>query len=295
MKNAKGSLILLLASIIWGSTFVAQSKGMDYIGPLTYCTSRFILGFLVLTPASIISLKKEKPMVKDYKGYVRNTILIGLLIGIPEGLASILQQIGLVGTTASKAGFITALYIVIVPLLGLFFKKKVPIAGWVAVFVALAGFYLLSVTESFTINSYDICLVGCAILFSIQILGIDMLAKNCNSILFTQMMFGCCFLISLVLMLIFEKPNLQSILDCAWPILYAGVFSCGLAYSFQTIGQKSTNPTLASLIMSLESVFAAISGFLFLNDSLTGRELLGCIMIFSGVILSQITDLKLKK
>jgi len=292
MKFSKGSILLLIASVIWGSTFVAQSKGMDYIGPYTYNTARFFLGSLVLIPACFYFAEKKKNEVKDYSAYIKKSIILGLLIGLPEGLASTLQQIGIVGTSAAKAGFITALYIVIVPLLGLFFKQKVSRNCWIAVFIALVGFYLLSVTESFTINNYDLCLVGCAFTFSIQILGIDYAAKDCNPVIITSMMFLTSAIMSLILTMLFETPTIAQIKDCAGPILYAGILSCGIAYTFQSLGQKDTEPAVASLLMSLESVFAAITGFIFLHNRFTLREFLGCILIFAAVILSQLPDKK---
>ncbi len=292
MKKVNGSILLLIGAFIWGSTFVAQSKGMDYIGPHTYNAARFLVGTLVLTPVSLYFCKKEKVTNVNYKQCIKHSIIVGLIIGIPEIIASATQQIGISGTSAAKAGFITALYIVFVPLLGLFFKKKVPWNCWLAVIIALIGFYFLSFTEVNTINQYDLYLVVCAIFFSVQILAVDLLAKDCISVIVTQMMFLVCAIVSIFLMFLLETPSWQQIIDCAGPILYAGVLSCGLGYTFQIIGQKDTNPTVASLIMSLESVFSAISGYIILNNVLSHRELFGCLLIFSGVILSQLPQKK---
>lgn len=292
MKMSKGSWLLLFASMIWGSTFVAQSKGMDYIGPFTYNTARFFLGFLVLAPIGFIIAYKKKAKNQLSAQVIQKSVVMGLIIGIPLALASSLQQVGIVYTTAAKAGFITALYIVIVPLLGLFFHKKVSFNCWIAVLIAIIGFYFLSVTDQFTINGADLCLVGCAFLFSIQILGIDYAAKDCDPIIITAMMFFTSALISLVLTVLFETFTFQQLVDCAGPIAYAGILSCGIAYTLQTVGQRDTEPTVASLLMSLESVFAAITGYLVLHNTFTFREFWGCVLIFAGVILSQIPSKK---
>jgi len=291
MKALRGSILLLLATFIWGSTFVAQSKGMDYIGPYTYNAARFTVGFLVLIPFSISSVRKHQKDVPDKKEYVTRSIKAGLLIGIPLIVASTFQQVAIVYSSAAKAGFITAMYIIFVPILGKLLKKPVDGSIWICVLISMTGFYLLSFDSSFTLNIYDLLLLLCALSFAVEILGIDMLNDTYNDVMVSCMMFFTCSVVSIVLAPIFETIVIKDVIRCYIPILYAGVLSCGVAYTFQVMGQKDLDPSIASLLMSLESVFATITGYVVLKETLIIREALGCLLIFTSVILSQSKDI----
>ena len=295
MSNFKGPIYLLVCSIIWGSTFVAQSLGMDSLGPFSFNTARFLVGFITLLPIVLIRINKAKKTRSDFNKYVKTSILNGLTIGIFTGAASSFQQYGLLKASASKAGFLTALYIVLVPIIGLLFKRRIQRNAIFAVTLAMVGFYLLSVKSDFTIELSDIYLIICAVLYSFQIILIDIYDDYSDPIIMSQMQLVPSFFMSLILMLIFkEQPTIMDFKSAAVPILYAGVLSLGVAYTFQIIGQKYTEPTLATLIMSLESVFAAITGYLFQNDILTTREFMGCVIIFISVIICQIDFKRIK-
>lgn len=296
MRDFKGPLLLLICSIIWGSAFVAQSLGMDSLGPFSFNTARFLVGFISLLPIVLIRINKAKKTRSDFNKYVKTSILNGLTIGIFTGAASSFQQYGLLKASASKAGFLTALYIVLVPIIGLLFKRRIKRNAIFAVTLAMVGFYLLSVKGDFTIELSDIYLIICAVLYSFQIILIDIYDDYSDPIIMSQMQLVPSFFMSLILMLIFkEQPTIMDFKSAAVPILYAGVLSLGVAYTFQIIGQKYTEPTLATLIMSLESVFAAITGYLFQNDILTTREFIGCVIIFISVVICQIDFKHLKK
>lgn len=297
MSNFKGPMYLLVCSIIWGSTFVAQSVGMDSIGPFSFNTARFIVGFIVLLPVTIIQIKKAINEREDYKKYIKTSILNGLTIGIFTGAASSFQQYGLLTASASKAGFLTALYIVLVPIIGIFFKKYRLKGNTIfAVALAMVGFYLLSIKGDFSIEKADVYLIICAVLYSFQIILIDVYDDYSNPIILSSMQLVPSIIMSIILMIIFkEQTTIVNLQNAMVPILYAGVLSLGVAYTFQIIGQKYTEPTLATLIMSLESVFAAITGYLFQHDVLSTRELIGCVIIFSAVIICQLDFKKRNK
>ena len=290
MRNFKGPLYLLICSIIWGSTFVAQSVSMDSIGPFSFNVARFIVGFIALLPVTIFQIKKAAKERLDYKKYIKTSILNGLTIGVFTGLASSFQQYGLLSASASKAGFLTALYIVLVPIIGIAFKRsKLKGNSVFAVILAMVGFYLLSVKGDFTIEKADVYLIICAVLYSFQIILIDIYDDYSNPIILSSMQLVPSIIISFILMIIFkEQTTIINVQNAMIPILYAGVLSLGVAYTFQILGQKYTDPTLATLIMSLESVFAAIAGYLLQGDVLTSRELIGCTIIFAAVIICQV-------
>ena len=274
---------------------MAQSLGMDSLGPFSFNTARFLVGFITLLPIVLIRINKAKKTRSDFNKYIKTSILNGLTIGIFTGAASSFQQYGLLKASASKAGFLTALYIVLVPIIGLLFKRRIKRNAIFAVTLAMVGFYLLSVKSDFTIELSDIYLIICAVLYSFQIILIDIYDDYSDPIIMSQMQLVPSFFMSLILMLIFkEQPTIMDFKSAAVPILYAGVLSLGVAYTFQIIGQKYTEPTLATLIMSLESVFAAITGYLFQNDILTTREFMGCVIIFISVIICQIDFKRIK-
>lgn len=292
-KQMQGNLMLLITALIWGSAFVAQSAGMDYVGPFTYNMSRSYIGFLVLIPVVIVFRKKqlqEHPLTKEEnKALNLRSIKGGIFCGLALGVASCIQQIGVSMTTAGKAGFITALYIILVPILGIFLKKRIPKIIWLCVLIALVGFWLLCIKEGFTVGTGDLFCLLCAFCFSVHIMVIDhFTAQDTDSIMISCVQFLVAALLSTVLTLMFETPTWGAIWDAKLTILYAGVLSSGVAYTLQVVAQRYTNPTVATLLMSLESVFAALFGCLVLHEILTGKEFLGCVLVFVAVILAQI-------
>lgn len=290
----RNSLILLLTAVIWGIAFVAQSVGMDYVGPFTFNCVRFLIGGIFLVPCMAL-LKKINPSQEETakspeqrKTDRKNLILGGVCCGLALCVASCLQQFGVMSTTVGKAGFITAFYIIIVPVLGLFFGRKCPLTVWVGVLLALAGLYFLCMNESMTIAGGDLLVFLCALVFAVHIMVIDHFSPLVDGVKMSCIQFFVCGLICGVLMLVFEKPQVGQLLQAWQPILYAGVMSCGLGYTLQIIGQKGMNPTVASLILSLESVVSVLAGLLFLKQKLSGREIVGCVLMFAAILLAQL-------
>lgn len=301
-RSLRGSILLFTTAFIWGSAFVAQKAGMDYIGPFTYNGLRCLIGALVLVPVIMIinALQKKKDNeglppsnsaedIEVAKKSGRKTLLAGgLACGAALFIGSSLQQIGLVYSSAGKAGFITALYIVLVPILGLFIKRKVRRILWLSVALATIGLYLLCIKEDFTIGKGDILIIICAFAFAMHILIIDHFSPKVDGIKLSCLQFFFTGLFSIPFMLIFETLNWSDILAGWFPLLYTAVMSCGIAYTLQIIGQKDVEPTVASLILSLESVFAVITGIIVLHERVSGRELWGCIIMFAAIILAQL-------
>jgi len=292
-KQLRGSIMLFITALIWGSAFVAQSAGMDYVGPLTYNGVRMVIGGLVLIPVIPFLRKlsnKGNPIDKQRQKMInKESIKAGLVCGIFLCLASTIQQIGISYTTVGKAGFITALYIVIVPIMGIFIGKKIPKIIWLCVVIAVVGFYMLCIKEDFTISSGDLIMLLCAVLFSLQIMAVDhYIVKDVDGVLISCVQFLTTGIICCIGMFIFETPTFESILSAKWTILYAGVLSSGVAYTLQILGQRDTEPTVATLIMSLESVFAALFGWLILKQGFSAKEFVGCVFVFAAVILAQI-------
>lgn len=291
-RNLKNPLLLLLTAAIWGSAFVAQSVGMDYVGCFTFSCVRNLIGCLVLLPYIwLTGWKKEaqETVLPEEKKQENKILAIGgICCGICLCIASNLQQYGIQYTSVGKAGFLTALYIVLVPVLGIFLKKKCGLQVWISVAVAVVGFYLLSVKEGFRLEMGDIYLVLSALMFSVHILVIDYFSPKVDGVKLSCIQFFVCGILSGIVMFLTEQPSLGTLLEARIPILYAGVLACGVAYTLQILGQKDFNPTIASLILSLESVFSALAGWLILQQTLTGREKAGCFLIFCAVILAQL-------
>lgn len=289
-KQAIGVLELLLTALIWGTAFVAQSVGMEHIGPYTFNAARFFVGGLVLIPMVLVIRKtdKQERTPQEKRLYRKNTIIGGSCCGVILCAASTFQQIGIQYTTVGKAGFITALYIIIVPLLGLFLKKKVTWLVWLSTVIAVIGFYLLSISGKVSMNKGDVAVLICAVLFSVHILVVDYFSPKADGVGISCIQFWISAIISAGLMFLFENPQMQQILAAAKPILYAGIMSCGVAYTLQIIGQKHVEPTIASLLMSLESVFSVLAGWVLLGQVLSVKELIGCCLVFTAVILAQI-------
>ncbi len=285
MKKHRNNLLLLLTAIIWGGAFIAQSSGMNYIGPWTFTSVRSFEAALV-TILSYPILCKLLSLDSAYNK--KETILGGICCGLALTPATIFQQIGIQYTTVGKAGFITALYCIIVPFLSIFLKKKVSLQTWIAAIIALIGFYFLSITDSFSLSSGDSYMLLSALFFAIHILTVDHFTSNANGIIMSAIQFLVVGLLTIVPSIVLESSSFAYIHEAIPSIVYAGVLSNGLGYTLQIIGQRDADPTIATLILSLESVFSAIFGFLILHQTLTIRELVGCILVFIGVLLAQI-------
>lgn len=292
-SQAKGTILLLITALIWGAAFVAQSVGMDYIGPFTFSAARDVIAIIVLIPVILLFTDKGTggtypPILQQLKPD-RITLIGGAWCGLVLGAADTLQQVGISMTTAGKAGFITALYIILVPLMGHFMGHKVPRIIVICVTLAIAGFYLLCINGDFQVSFGDFLVLCCAVFFALHILVIDhFLLKKANSIKLSWVQFATAFLFSGTLTVLFEQPDWSALWAAKWPLLYAGGLSSGVAYTLQIVGQKYTEPTTATLIMSLESVFAALAGWLILGEVMTAKELTGCVLVFAAVILAQI-------
>ena len=287
----KSDILLVLTALIWGCAFVAQSVGMDYVGPFTFNMARFLIGAIVLLPVIWFMDRQRKTGAE--KGAGQKTLIIGgICCGIALAVASTLQQWGILFTTVGKAGFITAMYIVIVPLLGIFIGKKVRplIIGCVA--IAVVGFYFLCMTESLRLGLGDFLVLLCAIAFSIHILVIDHFSPKVDGVKMSAIQFLTAAIISAVPTLLWEQPVFTEILQAWQPVLYAGVMSCGVAYTLQIIAQKNADPTVASLLLSLESVFSVLAGWVLLGQGLSLKELFGCVLIFCAIILAQLPEKK---
>ncbi len=280
-----GATMLLFASLIWGVAFVAQSAGMDYVGPYTFTAVRSALAALALgVLVFVFDRTGISPKNTDRKLLWR----AGIVLGVVMTVASNLQQIGLVTTSAGKAGFITSLYIVFVPIFGLFIKRKPHYMLWFCVLLALAGLYFLSIQSDFSVSTGDLLVLACAVVFTFQILLVDHFAPKVDIIRLNCIQFAVMAVLSGIPMLLFEQPKIGAITDCWLPIVYAGVFSgCG-AYTLQMLGQRRVEPTTASLLLSPENVFATLAGWLILGQKLSPRELLGCALVFVAVICSQL-------
>lgn len=305
MKTKRNSLLLVLTALIWGVAFVAQSKGGDAVGPFSFNCIRFFLGAIVLLPVIVLldklKLTKGKPKTKQDR---KNLIIGGVSCGTFLAIASNLQQLGITsGTSAGKAGFLTACYIIMVPILGLFLKKKCYWNIWLGVAITVVGLYLLCVNESLKFQMSDILVLICSVVFAMHILVIDRFSPLVDGVRMSCIQFFTCGIISAIPMLICEATpaNISewivplATFDAWKPILYAGVCSSGIAYTLQIIGQKDVNPTIASLLMSLESVFAVLAGALLLKERLSAKEIIGCVLIFIAITLAQIPITPKKK
>lgn len=293
-KKMRSNILLLITAAIWGSAFVAQKSGMDYIGPLTYGGIRTFIGGLALIPVILFLDKgKSKTEVKktpEEEAAEKKLLIIGgICCGLALFVASTLQQYGVSYTTAGKAGFITTLYVVMVPIFSVVLRKKVRPIIWLCVLMGATGLYLLCMTDaSFKLQFGDTLVLLCAVGFSVHILVIDYFAPKVDGVKMSCIQFLVAGAIGIIGMFIFEEPKIDAILDCWLPILYAGVLSSGVGYTLQIVAQKDAEPTVASLLMSLESVFAVIAGAIILHESMSPRELIGCAVIFAAVIIAQL-------
>lgn len=296
--SLKNITMLFLTAFIWGVAFVAQSVGMNYIGPFTFSCVRSILGGIVLIPCiwflDRLKMKEEGVTEKcTMSEKEKKTLLIGgICCGIALCVASNLQQFGVKYTTVGKAGFITALYIVLVPIFGIFLKKKVGVKVWISVAISVVGLYLLCMTEKLSISKGDFLVLLCAIVFSIHILVIDHFSPLVDGVRMSCIQFWITGILSAIPMFLFEKPSLSAIFAAAVPLLYAGVMSSGVAYTLQIVAQKDADPTVASLILSLESVFSVLAGWVVLGQVMSMREICGCVLMFAAIILAQLPERK---
>lgn len=296
--QVRNSFLLLLTAIIWGSAFVAQSVGMEHVEPFTFTFTRSIIGGVVLIPVIVLLRKTDSAAMRrdaqgkdvaGIKGITKYEWLGGICCGIALCAASNFQQIGMLHTTVGKAGFITALYVVIVPILGLFLRKRVPALIWFCVVLSVAGLYLLCMPKgAFSLAQGDVLVLICALLFSFHILIIDYFSPKGDGVVISCIQFFVCGILSGIIMLFVENPTFANIMDAKWSILYAGALSSGVAYTLQVVAQKGVNPTVASLILCLESVVAVLAGWIILGDKLTSRELAGCILMFVAIVLAQL-------
>jgi len=280
----KNDFLLLMTSLIWGSTFVAQRVGMDYIGPFTYNAVRFLIGPLSLVPLIAFrwsSLPAEHKRLRPY-------IINGLVAGVVVFTASTLQQIGIVYTSAGNAGFITGFYVVLVPILGYFLGQKIGALRWMAALLALVGLYFLSVTRDLSMGKGDIIVLGSALFWALHIIVVGQASAKLDPLIFSFAQFILCSFLSLGGALIFEDPSWQGIGQAGIPILYGGLLSVGVAYTLQVIAQKHAPPSHAVIILSMEGAFAALAGALVLREVLSGRQILGCLLMLGGMLLSQL-------
>lgn len=283
----KSDLILLLAAIIWGFAFVAQRVGMDFVGPFTFTGVRFGIGTLVLLPF-LIARRKRQLIYSDEKNSRKKLIIGTVITGFIISIGISFQQIGLQTTTAGKAGFITGLYVIFVPIAGIFFGHKTRVTVWIGVLLSALGLYFLSITDLFRMAHGDFLILLCAITFTSHVLMIAWLSPKMDSFYLAIVPFAICSLINLVLAFSLETIVWKKILEASVPLVYGGVFSVGIAYTLQVFAQKSAHPAYASIILSLESVFAAIGGWLLLNEHLSLRSLLGCSLMLGGMIFVQL-------
>ena len=290
-------LLLLLAALIWGVAFVAQSVGMDYMGPFTFNGARFLMGSAVLVPVILFRRKRADPAGggqarTDRSGAKENAGKAALMGGVCCGLAlcpaALFQQFGILYTTVGKAGFITTLYIILVPLAGIFMKKTPSSRIWMGAALAAFGFYLLCIKEGFSLSRGDALVFIGSVLFTVHILVIDHFSPKADGVELSCIQFLTAGVISSVLAFGFEKPELSALAEGIIPLAYAGILSSGVAYTLQVIGQRDTDPAVASLLLSMESVFSVLAGWMLLGQALSARELMGCALVFGAVILVQL-------
>ena len=289
-NTLRNSFLLLLTAIIWGTSFVAQSAGMEHIGPFTFSVLRYLIGGTVLIPVIMF-------LGKNRRGALKNSIKYGIVCGILLCAASNFQQVAMLRASAGKAGFITALYIIIVPVIGIFMKKKTSPVIWLSVFLALIGLYFLCIGRngSYKFEISDIQLLICSLIFSFHLIYIDYAnSKGVDGVVVSCTQFFVAGIISMIFVYPIDglcydmMPSAGKLYDAMPAILYSGVMACGVAYTLQIIGQKGMNTTVASLILSLESVVSAISGFLILGQKLTVDEIIGCVIMFVAIVLAEL-------
>lgn len=293
MRNffSKSNLLLILASIIWGCAFVAQNVGMNYIGPWTFSTIRFLIaGFSLLAIIPILDKKRTRVIRPKTKEEKMKLLLGSVLCGLALSIGSIVQQIAMLTVPVAKAGFLTTLYVLFVPMITLLFGKKIPLKVWIGIAMALFGLYLLSMAGNLAIGIGEILLILAAFLFAIHIIIIGHFSTRVDPVRLScgQLLIGG--FATVIPMIVIEKPTMGSILAAYIPLLYTGIFSSCVAYTLQIFAQKEANPTIAGMLLSLESVFAALAGYLILHQVLNTRELIGCVVIFIAIVIAQLPN-----
>jgi len=286
----RSDLILLLAAIIWGFAFVAQRVVMEFVGPFTFNGVRFTLGTLALIPFLFFGKKftlKDPLLVISKRKIFLGVIGTGILLFIGVSL----QQVGLKTTTAGKAGFITGLYVVFVPIVGIFLGHRTNLYTWLVVLLSATGLYLLSIQSGFRMEHGDLLVLGCAVVFTFHVLLIGWLSPRMNSFHLATGQFAICALLNLIVAFSIESVDAGKIMDAAVPILYGGIISVGIAYTLQVIAQKEAHPAYASIILSMEAVFAALGGWMILHESLSQRSLAGCFLMLAGMVIAQVKRL----
>jgi len=287
-QSYKSDLLLLLTAAIWGFAFVAQRAGMEFVGPFTFNGIRFALGSISLLPLLLLKGNQRKNPDDFKNSWSKDLLISGLLLGFVLFLAATFQQVGMVYTSAGKAGFITGLYVILVPVISIFMKKKTSVNIWVGAIIAVFGLYFLSVKENFGIENGDLLVLVSALFFAIHILLISNFSPRMSAIRLSIVQFAVCSMLSLSTAFFTETIILENILKAAIPIIYGGVFSVGVAYTLQIVGQKHAHASAASIILSLESVFAVFGGWLILSEQLSVRGMAGCLLMLLGMVLSQI-------
>jgi len=287
-QSYKSDLLLLLTAAIWGFAFVAQRAGMEFVGPFTFNGIRFALGSISLLPLLLLKGNQRKNPDDFKNSWSKDLLISGLLLGFVLFLAATFQQVGMVYTSAGKAGFITGLYVILVPVISIFMKKKTSVNIWVGAIIAVFGLYFLSVKENFGIENGDLLVLASALFFAIHILLISNFSPRMSAIRLSIVQFAVCSMLSLSTAFFTETIILENILKAAIPIIYGGVFSVGVAYTLQIVGQKHAHASAASIILSLESVFAVFGGWLILSEQLSVRGMAGCLLMLLGMVLSQI-------
>ena len=299
-NQTKNSMLLMLCALIWGTAFVAQSAGSG-MGAFSFLAGRSWMAVLVLLPTvkafDALHHRQGRPDGKPKTAAERKLLLkAGLMCGTLLFLASAAQQLGItLDPSTAKAGFLTAMYVVLVPVFGLFFRRRVSLPVWIAVALSVGALYLLCIKGSFSLAPGDLLVLVCAICFSVHILVIDHFTATCDGVKLSCLQFLFAGTWSTLLALFFDTISFQVLLDCIWPLLYVGVFSCGVGYTLQILAQKGSNPTVVTILLSLESVFAVIAGAVVLHQQMTAREYLGCVLMFAAVILAQIPMPQKKK
>ena len=288
--SLRSSAYAVLTAFIWGTAFVAQSVGAEHVPPLAFNAARSVIAFvfLLVLCAVMRSGRRRKGQAASITRSRKDLLLGGFWCGLTLGLASFLQQKGLDTTSPGKAGFITALYVVLVPLFGLFFRRKVSGPVWIAVVLSVVSLYLLCIKGGFSLAPGDLLVLVCAVCFAVHILLIDHFTARCDGVKLSCLQFLFAAIWSTILALIFDTIDFHVLWECILPLLYVGVFSCGVGYTLQILAQKDSNPTVVTILLSLESVFAVIAGAIILHQQMSLREYIGCALMFIAVVLAQV-------
>jgi drug/metabolite transporter (DMT)-like permease len=290
-SNWRANLLLFITAMIWGFAFVAQRQGMEHVSPFTFNAVRFAIGAASLIPI-ILFIRPKQRSTTPQTLFSKTTMTGGLCLGVVLFIGSSLQQIGIVETTAGKAGFITGLYVIIVPLLGLLWKQKTGRGTWFGAILAMTGMYFLSVTDDFTILKGDSLVLISALFWAIHVQLISWLLQKSNALHLSLYQFFFCSLFSLLAAIQWETITISGIQGAMWPILYAGLFSVGIAYTLQIVAQQKAHPAHAAIILSLEAVFAVLGGYILLNETISMRGMFGCALMLAGMLLSQLLNSK---